>query len=152
VPEDRELRRRGALMLNINALAQLSAELLARELQARGVEIESLGLLTEIRIAEPVSPTALAARTGYPPTTLSDYVQRLIDRGEVERKPNPRDGRSYVLLVTPKGRERLQAASPAIVRVFETIAAGSGRRLDELEDVVADMRLALESALTAPVS
>jgi DNA-binding MarR family transcriptional regulator len=109
--------RRGALVLDLTTAASLAAARLGRELEALGISIELLGLLTEIRLAEPITPTTLAARTGHPLTTLSDYVQRLVDRGEVERDANPDDRRSHLLTVTPQGRERLVASSQAVAGV-----------------------------------
>jgi DNA-binding MarR family transcriptional regulator len=108
--------------------------------------MELLGLLFEIRLAEPVTPTALAARTGYPLTTLSDYVQRLVDAGEVQRDPNPEDRRSHLLSVTPAGRERIVASSQAVARVVKAIVPRLERPLWEYEDAVAELRGALTDA------
>ena len=36
---------------------------------------------------------------GMPATAVSTYVARFLERGLVERRPNPDDGRSYVLLL-----------------------------------------------------
>jgi DNA-binding MarR family transcriptional regulator len=51
---------------------------------------------------------------GVPPTTLADAVRRLDERGEIERLPNPADGRSHLLTLSPAGRERVEAAAPAV--------------------------------------
>jgi hypothetical protein len=62
--------RRGALLLDLSYCAQLSWALLQRELEAEGVKAELIGLLTQIRLLEPVTPTTLTARTGLAPATL----------------------------------------------------------------------------------
>jgi DNA-binding MarR family transcriptional regulator len=135
--------RRGALILDLTTAANLATARLGRELAALGISMELLGLLVEIRLAEPVTPTALAARTGHALTTLSDYVQRLEDAGEVERDPNPADRRSHLLSVTPKGRERIVASSQAVASLVKAIVPQLERPLWEYEDVVAELRAAL---------
>ena len=42
---------------------------------------------------EPVTPGALSAETGLPPTTVRDYVRRLVARGDARKIQNPADGR-----------------------------------------------------------
>ena len=138
--------RRGALILDLTTAANLASARLGRELAEMGISMELLGLLFEIRLAEPVTPTALAARTGYPLTTLSDYVQRLVDAGEVQRDPNPEDRRSHLLSVTPAGRERIVASSQAVARVVKAIVPRLERPLWEYEDAVAELRGALTDA------
>ena len=138
--------RRGALVLDLTTAANLAAARLGRELEALGISMELLGLLTEIRLAEPITPTTLAARTGHPLTTLSDYVQRLVDRGEVQRDANPNDRRSHLLTVTPKGRERIVASSQAVASLVKVIVPQLERPLWEYEDVVAELRAALTDA------
>jgi DNA-binding MarR family transcriptional regulator len=138
--------RRGALILDLTTAANLATARLGRELAALGISMELLGLLIEIRLAEPVTPTALAARTGFALTTLSDYVERLEDAGEVQRDPNPADRRSHLLSVTPKGRERIVGSSQAVAKLVKAIVPQLERPLWEYEDVVAELRAALTEA------
>ena len=138
--------RRGALILDLTTAANLAAARLGRELAGMGISMELLGLLFEIRLAEPVTPTALAARTGYALTTLSDYLQRLEDAGEVQRDPNPADRRSHLVSVTPKGRERIVASSQAVAKLVKAIVPQLERPLWEYEDAVAELRAALTEA------
>ena len=88
----------------------------------------------------------MAARTGFALTTLSDYVQRLENAGEVQRDPNPADRRSYLLSVTPKGRERIVGSSQAVAKLVKAIVPQLERPLWEYEDVVAELRAALTEA------
>jgi DNA-binding MarR family transcriptional regulator len=135
--------RRGALVLDLYTAANLALAKLDRELKEIGLPLAYLGVLTEIRLSEPITPTSLAGRTGFPLTTLTDYVQQLIERGEVAREPNPADRRSHLLSVTPAGRERLVASSQAVARVVKAIVPQLERPLWEYEDVVAELRQAL---------
>jgi DNA-binding MarR family transcriptional regulator len=63
----------------------------------------------------PSSPTRMAEATGVPPTSMSNYVRAMVERGHAERLRNARDGRSVVLSLTPNGR----AAHHRANRAFE---------------------------------
>lgn len=138
--------RRGALLLDLSYCAQLSWALLQRELEAAGVKAELIGLLTQIRLLEPVTPSALTARTGLAPATLYDYVSRLVDEGLVERQPNPADGRSHLISTTPAGVERVHASAPAVGRAVRQILEHFDRPLEDAERFMFELRQALEQA------
>lgn len=110
-------RRRGALLLDLNACSLLSAALLRERLREAGIKPEQFDLLTEIQLGRPITPTELALRTGYRPATLYDHVEQLLARGHIERSPNPRDHRSYHLSTTPAGGEALRLGSKAVGQV-----------------------------------
>ena len=50
--------------------------------------------------------------------------------------PNPKDGRSTFLVLTPDGREIYDKGQPAIQRVLDAIDAALGGSLDEHEETV----------------
>ena len=56
-------------------------------------------------------------------TTLRDLVARLIERGHVREEPNPRDGRSTLLTLTPAGQEIFDLGLPVFRRVLAQIDA-----------------------------
>ena len=70
-----------------------------------------LGLtLTQARVlgfatCEPQSQRALAARFGCDPSNISVIVDRLVERGLVERLPDPDDGRVKLITATAAGSE-----------------------------------------------
>jgi MarR family transcriptional regulator, transcriptional regulator for hemolysin len=134
-------------MLNISYAARLSDALLYEELRAEGVRPEFAGLLTEIRIGEPITPTALAQRTAVAAATLYDYIEQMVAEGLVERAPNPDDGRSYFLRTTPAGVERVQSVSAAVRRSHERFREELDLPLDQVEDAVGALRFALERTL-----
>jgi DNA-binding MarR family transcriptional regulator len=77
------------------------------------------------------------------PTTLSSYLRRLEARRQIRRKPNPEDGRSFLLEVTKTGDRNVVAALPAlrgsIAQVHEQLDYSSedlDLALDRLEDAM----------------
>jgi DNA-binding MarR family transcriptional regulator len=137
--------RPGALLLDLSYCAQLSWALLQEELAAEGVKAEHIGLLTQIRLLEPVTPSALSARTGIASTTLYDYVGRLTEEGLVRRDPNPADGRSHLISTTEAGVARVQASSPAVRRAVLRMQQHLDRPLEDAELFMFELRGALEA-------
>jgi len=66
--------------------------------------------LTQARVlgfasCEPLSQRALAARFGCDPSNISVLVDRLVERGLVERRPDASDGRVKLITATEAGRD-----------------------------------------------
>ena len=102
------------LFLKAATTAQLVGRIVDAELEPVGIPGFLLALLTHVRDLAPVSPTGIARASGMPPTTLRDNIRRLDERGLVERVPNPDDGRSYLLVLTPRGEAVTRAAGEAL--------------------------------------
>ena len=62
--------------------------------------------------------------------TVSAWIKRLIEEGQIERRPHPTDGRSYLLEVTDAGRTALQAAFPHFGAALAKVEAALGDELD----------------------
>ena len=153
VAEGKPETPRGRLLLDLYASNQLAAALLSRELGAEGVPRELYGLLTEIAVAGPVAPTKLAAQVGLPPTTLYDYADRLVARGHVVRRPNPRDGRSHLLEATQEGRAVVRQGGAAVRRVVLALVEQlEDDQLERLEATMHGFRTALERAVAAELA
>jgi DNA-binding MarR family transcriptional regulator len=126
-----------ALMRHL--LVTTSPEFFA-ELERAGIsltQIKSLGRLAEAD--EPISVKALSDLIGLSVPGISRAVDGLVQRDEVRRMEDPRDRRSKLVSVTPRGRrtyERLVATRMAAIRRF----------VDELD---AEEREALARGLSA---
>jgi len=76
--------------------------------------------------------------------TRSRRVVRLIERGHVREDPNPEDGRSTLLTLTPAGQEIFDLGLPVFRRVLAQIDEELAGRLDEHEEAVRRVRVALQ--------
>lgn len=80
--------------------------------------------------------SALARRTGTSRQAVSQLVQTIEDAGLLERRPNPADRRSVVVLHTDAGRRILLDAIAAMTEIEDEYAAALGAddlaRLKEL--------------------
>lgn len=81
-----------------------------------GRELDLLALLTS---SGPTSVKSLVADLGLPRSTMTAIVDRLQDRGLVNRHPNLQDRRSVVLEATPAAFEALQRYQAGLLNVVE---------------------------------
>jgi DNA-binding MarR family transcriptional regulator len=98
----------------------------------------------------PWTPTGLGARLGMPLSTVIFRVKRLERRGHAERIPNPEDGRSFLIRLTPKGKRLLDRARPAFRDYAEAVEKRLGRkRVTALRSGLVELRDAIDEELEA---
>jgi DNA-binding MarR family transcriptional regulator len=86
---------------------------LARRLRSERAD-ESLGLsplfaLATIELREPLSASALAQFERLQPSSLTRVIATLQERGFIERRRDPDDGRQTLLTTTQEGRDIVKA-------------------------------------------
>jgi DNA-binding MarR family transcriptional regulator len=74
---------------------------------------EALVTLTRVGGDSGVSQKRLADEIGITPGTISVRVDRLVDEGLAERRPDPESKRSSLVALTEKGRELFERVAPA---------------------------------------
>lgn len=96
-------------------------DLLRRSAFARHqLEVWEFDVLSALRRAgEPyqLSPGTLVAQTLVTSGTMTNRIDRLAERGLVERLPAPADRRGVLVHLTPEGRARVDAAMEDLLRV-----------------------------------
>lgn len=65
--------------------------------------------------------TALGPKMGMEATSLSRILKTMEERGVIERKPNPKDGRSVLIHLTDFGREKRDYSREKVLTFNETI-------------------------------
>ncbi len=119
-------------------------ELVGRFLADYERAANALGLtLTQARVlgfaaCEPLSQRELAKRFGCDPSNISVIVDRLAERGLVERRPDPSDGRVKLIAATASGRELAHRCCQDREWLSEALGALSQ---DELASVRAGLTL-----------
>jgi DNA-binding MarR family transcriptional regulator len=145
------MRDRRAFLQISTAHARL-AELLDRLLLPVGIAPHLLGLVTHVREHQPLTPTALSAVSGSPPTTLRDNIRRLVELRLVRRVPNPDDARSYLIELTAQGELMARAADPALAAGYDSLERRLARPLEEVQQVLTELNEALADALASEPS
>ena len=135
----------GTIVNELAAAARYGLEFANRELRAVGVDPGEYGPLSFVGVMQPVTRTLLAQEMGLRRTTLRDLVSRLIERGHVREDPNPRDGRSTLLTLTPAGQKIFDRGIPVFQRVLREIDTALGGKLHEEELAVRRVRIALQA-------
>jgi DNA-binding MarR family transcriptional regulator len=128
--------------LAIYAVAQLQGRLLQRHLDGSGLRPEEYALYSVLLAEEPTTPTRLSEILGLRPTTLSSLLRQMSERKHLRRKPNPDDGRSVLLSLTPSGRAITRRAMTGFGRAIESFR-------DHLDIPEADLLAALEGMAAA---
>ena len=138
-----------ALLQELYSAGSLVAFLVEAELRAGGIVPQLFSFLSWVRLLEPVTPGALAAETGIPPTTIRDYLRRLSERGDIARRPNPRDGRSYLVKLTPRGRRLVDRGAPLVGAVFRRVEPHLPLPSDEYAQRARELRQGLAAVVAA---
>lgn len=118
------------------------------------------GVTSALRLIEPTRPSELAQLLGMRPTTMSNYLRRLADRGLIGRQPDPADGRAALGRLTPAGTAATEACFPGFQRAAAAYAlalheAGLSWQIarEQLDTLVGAMTRAAELLPeTAPVA
>jgi DNA-binding MarR family transcriptional regulator len=98
----------------------------------------------------PWTPTGLAERLLMPLSTVLFRFRRLERRGHAERAPNPEDGRSFLIRLTPEGRRLLDEARPTFRAYAEAVEERLGiEQVDALRSGLSAVRQAIEEELAA---
>ena len=79
--------------------------------------------LLSIHPGEGTPSTALGPRMGMEATSLSRTLKSMEDRGLIQRKPNPTDGRSVLIHLTDSGLEKRESAKEKVLRFNEVVRA-----------------------------
>ena len=83
------------------------------ELLPHGLSISQLNILTVLdRAPQPMTMRALGQAVSVLPANLTGVVDGLVDRGYVERIPNPSDRRSFLIRIGKLGRSFLRKFLP----------------------------------------
>jgi len=98
----------------------------------------------------PWTPTGLAERLMMPLSTVLFRFRGLERRGHAERVPNPDDGRSFLMRLTPEGQRLLDEARPAFRTYAEAVEARLGKeQVDALTSGLVAARAAIDEELAA---
>ena len=106
---------------------------------ASDLELWEFDVLSALRRAgKPyqLSPKALLQQTLVSSGTMTNRIDRLVTRKLVERRTDPNDGRGILVVMTPEGRERVDAAIRTLLtaesELLDRLSAPDQERLSAL--------------------
>ena len=125
-----------SLLFDVFVLGQRVRHLMALGMADAPLRAEEYAVYSVVFEEEAVTPTAMATTLSMPLTTVADYVRLMESRGHVRRMANPRDGRSYLLVLTASGRKAHRDTNRSFERVHaafsEAIPGGERAARQEL--------------------
>lgn len=65
--------------------------------------------------------TSLGPKMGMEATSLSRILKSMEEKGLIERKPNPEDGRGVLIYLTPFGLEKRKDSKDAVLRFNDVV-------------------------------
>ncbi len=103
---------------------------------ASGLDSWEFDVLSALRRAGSpyqLSPKALLQQTLVSSGTMTNRIDRLVERKLVERRTDPSDGRGILVVITPAGRRRVDTAISELLtaeaEVLDNLSAGDQERL-----------------------
>lgn len=112
------LEFRGPFLL-LFALDQQLGTLLQQAMAGAPLTPGEFAVYSALRLMQPTTPTQLAATLGMKPTTLSSVLVRMSRNSHLKRRPNPADGRSVILTLSPAGQRATEACFPGFGTAIE---------------------------------
>jgi DNA-binding MarR family transcriptional regulator len=120
-----------SILLELSTVAGLIRTLVDQALAGLDAKDDFL-TYTLLAVFGEANPTQVALHEGVALTTVSDRLNRLVQRGHAERVPNPADGRSSLFRLTEEGEAAFREAQP---RFREALMSFDGRLDMPLDDI-----------------
>jgi MarR family transcriptional regulator, organic hydroperoxide resistance regulator len=126
--------------LAIALVYQRHHRLLAERLRPLDVSVAQLDVLANLHPSEGIQQKELAARLLVTKANVTGLVDRLVERGWVERQADPADGRAHRVVLTRAGHrvaERaLELRRGLIEEIFEVLSPAEQQALADLTNRV----------------
>jgi DNA-binding MarR family transcriptional regulator len=132
------------LYLKSHVIAQLVGTVIQRVVEGGEVTAAEYAVTSWLDVVGGATPRELAQQLGMSATTLSAMIERLVQKRQVCRIRHPGDGRSYILELTPQGRDTNRRNSRRLAVQVEAlranIAGDPGEVLAALDRLEAALR------------
>ncbi len=135
-----------SLLFHVFVASQRTRRLLGDAMADGPLTPEGYALYSALLASGPVSTSQLARELGMPVTTVHDQVAELVDRGDVDRRPDPLDGRVQLLVLSPQGRAAHDAARTGFEDAISVLHDALERSPEEVRDALVDLAAACEVA------
>lgn len=97
--------------------------------------------------------TALGPKMGMEATSLSRILKSIEEKGYIQRKPNPNDGRGVLIHLTPLGLEKRKESKDVVLRfndvvkehVAEVDLSGFFKTMEAINKLISDKKVYLKT-------
>jgi MarR family transcriptional regulator, organic hydroperoxide resistance regulator len=147
---DDRLPRGDNVLLQMFRTSQATRALVMQATEGSGITPDEYAVLSAVGVLRSTTPTELAVRLGVPPTTISRYVASFVERGLLERAPNPADRRSYFLELTENGRAVIRKIVPRFRKIVEELRERVD--VDEIDARLVELEHAARAMVDVPTT
>lgn len=141
------------LFYNVFLIEQQVGSVLSQALDGTGLTPSELAIYSALAMhGEPVKPSDLADELSLPRSTLTGYLGTLERRAHLSRVPNPADGRSSYVALTPAGVEAHRGAARSAMAAQARLGERLGHELDGVRTALVTLHAHLDAALTDDAS
>jgi DNA-binding MarR family transcriptional regulator len=139
-----------SLLLDLYAAFFKSGQIVEAAVEGTGIGPEDFAFVSIVGMREPVTPTAISREFGHSLSTVLFRAGRNVDLGFVERISNPQDGRSFLLRLTPAGRDVWHRAASNLGLAVTALEARLERPAAEIQQVLRELQAAFDAELAEP--
>jgi DNA-binding MarR family transcriptional regulator len=136
-----------SLLLDVYAAYHKSGQLVEAALSGTGIAAEDFAFVSIVGGREPVTPTEISREFGLSLSTVLFRAGRNVELGFVERISNPQDGRSFLLRLTPSGREAWRRAGSNLRRAVDALERRLDRPAAEIQQVLRELQAAFDAEI-----
>lgn len=129
----------GSVLYDVFVLGQAVNQLLLDGLADAPLTPQEYAVVSAVFERGPATPSELSHALGMPAQTMSDWLAGFRTRGLVEMRPNPRDGRSQLVSLTPAGRRAHRRTNRSFELVYRRFLAALDLPEDEARRFLAGM-------------
>lgn len=98
-----------------------------------------------VRVGDGTTPVRIARAFQVPKTSMTHTLKALEERGLVEMQPNPEDGRSKQVWITPAGRQMRETVIAGLSMDFQAVFETFGlERFQEMRPQLQALRVFLD--------
>ena len=95
--------------------------------------------------AEGTPSTALGPKMGMESTSLSRLLNTMEERGYIERRPNPEDGRGVLIFLTEKGKEKRALSKNTVLEFNNGLSENIEKeKLEHFYEVIEAIKVQVE--------
>lgn len=138
----------------IRRLHQISTSVFAQRMKDAGIDLTPVqfGVLSALHSNPDVDQATLAGLIAHDRVTIGAVLDRLQNKGLIERKVSPRDRRARILSLTSAGQTLLETTTPIVWTLQEDILGGlDSQERDKLLDLMRKVATASNELSRAPL-
>jgi DNA-binding MarR family transcriptional regulator len=139
-----------SLLLDLYAAFFKSGQIVEAAVEGTGIGPEDFAFVSIVGIREPVTPTAVSREFGHSLSTVLFRAGRNVELGFVERIGNPQDRRSFLLRLTPAGRDVWHRAASNLHQAVIALEARLERPAAEIQQILRELQAAFDAELAEP--